>query len=434
MSLKDKLSAAFKSDSKNVSVENYKKEAFEAFSQNGFPTTKDEEWKYTSLRGLLKNEYGIEPAQGATVSKEAIAPYLVEGVDSYKLVFVDGVFQADLSDTIEEVSVKLLSEAVQDASYETIFKEKYNSLAKGGTSLSDLNTAFTNEGVIIEVAKSKVVSKPVEMVYFASGEATALLLQPRTLILVGENAEVKFIERHQSLTEVATFNNVVTEVFVGQNGVFDLYKIQNDKLNASLVDATYVAQSRDTTASIYTFSFGGKLTRNNLTFDQNGPGCNSVLNAVNILGGEQHVDNHTLVNHKSPDCQSNETYKGIYDDKSTGVFNGKVIVDQVAQRINAYQQNDSVLLTDEATINSKPQLEIFADDVKCSHGCTIGQLDSSALFYMQQRGIPKKEAEALLMFAFCSDAISDVKIPALKTKINKLMADKLGVNIGFDEI
>ncbi|MDO3694049.1 Fe-S cluster assembly protein SufD [Wenyingzhuangia sp. chi5] len=434
MSLQNKLTEAFKVNTKNVTVENYKKEAFEAFSQKGFPTTKDEEWKYTSLRSILKNEYGIESAKATSVTAETIAPYLVDGVDSYKLIFVDGVFNTSLSDTVEEISVKLLSEAIEDASYEDIFKNKYNSLAKGQTSLTDLNTAFTNEGVIIEVAKSKVVSKPVELVYLASGETSAMLLQPRNLIIVGENAQVKFIERHQSITDVATFNNVVTEVFVGQNAIFDLYKIQNDKNNASLVDATFVAQERDTVASVYTFSFGGNITRNNLSFYQNGPGCDSILNGVTILEGDQLVDNHTLVAHKSPDCQSNETYKGIYGGKSTGVFNGKVIVDQAAQRINAYQQNDSVLISDTATINSKPQLEIFADDVKCSHGCTIGQLDKSALFYMQQRGIPKVEAEALLMFAFCSDAIKEVKIPGLKRKINQLMADKLGVNIRFDEI
>ncbi|MGY6649335.1 Fe-S cluster assembly protein SufD [Wenyingzhuangia sp. IMCC45574] len=434
MSLQDKLSAAFKSDSKNATVGGYKKEAFEAFSQKGFPTTKDEEWKYTSLRSVLKNEYGIESAQATNVNADTIAPFLVEGLDSYKLIFVDGVFQASLSDTIEEVSVKLLSEAIEDASYEAIFKTKYNSLAKGFTSLTDLNTAFTNEGVVVQVAKGKAVSKPIELIYLASGETSALLLQPRNLITVGENAEVKFIERHQSIANVATFNNVVTEVFVAQNGIFDLYKIQNDKNDASLVDATFVAQERDTVASVYTFSFGGNITRNNLAFYQNGSGCDSILNGVTILEGDQLVDSHTLVAHKSPDCQSNETYKGIYGGKSTGVFNGKVIVDQAAQRINAYQQNDSVLISDTATINSKPQLEIFADDVKCSHGCTIGQLDKSALFYMQQRGIPKKEAEALLMFAFCSDAIQDVKVPALKRKINQLMADKLGVNMEFGEI
>ena len=434
MSLQDKLTAAFEGSSKNASVQDYKKQAFESFSQKGFPTTKDEEWKYTSLRNILKNEYGIEGAQPVKVSLAQYEKYLVAGADSYKLIFVDGVFQADLSDTTEGFSVKLLSEALEDADYANIFKEKYNNLAKEHTSLTDLNTAFTQEGVVIEVAKSKVVEKPVEIVYLASGESNALLLQPRNLILIGENAQAMFIERHQSLAEVATFTNVVTEVFVGQNGVFDLYKIQNDAETASLVDATLVAQERNTTASVYTFSFGGKLTRNNLSFYQNGTGCESNLNGVNILKGEQLVDNHTLVAHKSPDCTSNETYKGIYGGKSTGVFNGKVIVDQIAQRINAYQQNDSVLISDESTINSKPQLEIFADDVKCSHGCTIGQLDKSALFYMQQRGIPKKEAEALLMFAFCSDAIADVKIPALKQKINQMMADKLGVNMQFDEI
>ena len=434
MSLQNKLKEAFKVTTKNVTVEDYKKEAFKAFSQKGFPTTKDEEWKYTSLRSILKKDYGIEAAKTSSIAPEKIAPYLVDGVDSYKMVFIDGVFHPLLSDEIDEISMKLLSHAVEDASYENIFKTKYNSLAKGQSSLTDLNTAFTNEGVIIEVAKSKIVSKPIELVYFASGETTAMLLQPRNLIMVGENAQVKFIERHQSLSNVATFTNAVTEVFVAQNGIFDLYKVQNDKEDASLVDATFVSQERDTIASVYTFSFGGNITRNNLSFYQNGSGCDSILNGVTILKENQLVDNHTLVAHQSPDCQSNETYKGVYGGNATGVFNGKVIVDQVAQRINAYQQNDSLLISDKATINSKPQLEIFADDVKCSHGCTIGQLDKSALFYMQQRGIPKSEAEALLTFAFCSDAVKDIKIPGLKRKINQLMADKLEVNIQFDEL
>ncbi|WP_010134402.1 Fe-S cluster assembly protein SufD [Ochrovirga pacifica] len=434
MSLQDKLAAAFQENSTNAAVQNHKKEAFNAFAQQGFPTTKDEEWKYTSLRNVLKNEYGIAPAKTADVSAKSIQPYLVSGVDSYKLIFVDGVFQETLSDESDEFSVQLLSKAIEDSKNNEIFKQQYNSLAKGVSSLSDLNTAFAQEGVLIQVAKSKVVSKPIEILYLASGESSALLLQPRNLILIAENAQAKFIERHQSLTDIATFNNVVTEVFVGKNAIFDLYKIQNDKENASLVDATLVAQEKDTVASVFTFSFGGKLTRNNLSFFQNGTGCESNLNGVTILEGDQLVDNHTLVAHKSPDCTSNETYKGIYGGKATGVFNGKVIVDQIAQRINAYQQNDSVLLSDTATINSKPQLEIFADDVKCSHGCTIGQLDKSALFYMQQRGIPPKEAQALLMFAFCADAVEDIKIPALKQKINTMVADKLGVSMDFDEI
>ena len=434
MGLLEKITSAFNGVNTSNAVGTHRKEAFEAFSKEGFPTTKDEEWKYTSLRSILKEEYGIEAPTAPTIQLEAKTPYFVEGLDSYRLVFVDGIFQEELSNTSDEFTFKLISEAFEDANYTELFANKFNSLAKGQTPLTNLNTAFSNEGVLIEVAKSKVVSKPIELVYFASGESNALLLQPRNFFIVGDNAQVKIIERHQSIAEVATFTNTVTETFVGQNGIFDLYKIQNDKTDASIVDATFVAQERDSVASVYTFSFGGKITRNNLTFTQNGSGCESNLNGITIIEGEQLVDNHTLVEHKSPDCTSNETYKGIYDEKSTGVFNGKVIVDQIAQRINAYQQNDSILVSDDATINSKPQLEIFADDVKCSHGCTIGQLDKDSLFYMMQRGIPKREAEALLMYAFTNDALDGVKIPELQQKINKLIAKKLNVNIDFDEI
>jgi Fe-S cluster assembly protein SufD len=208
--------------------------------------------------------------------------------------------------------------------------------------------------------------------------------------------------------------------------------MQNDAETASLIDGTFVSQQKDSVASVHTFSFGGKLTRNNLEFYQNGEHCVSHMNGISILDGKQHVDNHTLVQHKAPNCESHEMYKGIYDEKSTGVFNGKVIVEQAAQKINAYQQNNNIIVGDKASVNSKPQLEIFADDVKCSHGCTIGQLDESALFYMQQRGIPKKEAKALLMYAFSNDALKDVKIPELKTRINAIIAEKLDVNIGFD--
>ncbi len=208
--------------------------------------------------------------------------------------------------------------------------------------------------------------------------------------------------------------------------------MQNDRASASLIDSTFVSQKRDSVASVHTFSFGGNLTRNNLEFYQEGEHCVSHLNGISILNEKQHVDNHTLVKHKAPNCESHEMYKGIYDDRATGVFNGKVIVEQAAQKINAFQQNNNIIVGDKASVNTKPQLEIFADDVKCSHGCTIGQLDESALFYMQQRGIPKKEAKALLMYAFSNDALKDVKIPELKAQLNKIIAHKLDVKIGFD--
>ena len=258
------------------------------------------------------------------------------------------------------------------------------------------------------------------------------MLQPRNLIIVGENSHVQIIERHQSLTDNAVLTNSVTEIFASKRAIIDYYKIQNDNLNASLIDNTFIKQKQESIASVHTFSFGGKLTRNNLNFYQNGERIDSTLKGVTIIGEKQHVDHNTLVHHIEPNCESHQDYKGIYGENSTGVFNGKIVVEKEAQKTNAFQANNNILVSDKATINTKPQLEIFADDVKCSHGCTIGQLDESALFYMQSRGIPKKEAKALLMYAFSNNVLSSVKIPEIKQRITKIIANKLGVNIGFD--
>jgi Fe-S cluster assembly protein SufD len=224
----------------------------------------------------------------------------------------------------------------------------------------------------------------------------------------------------------------VTEIFAARHSTVDVYKIQDDKLNASLVDNTYVDQKSHSVVSMHTFSFGGNITRNNLNFYQNGEHIDSILKGITIIEGKQHVDHHTLVHHIEPNCESHQDYKGIFNERSTGVFNGKVIVDKEAQKTNAYQKNNNILLSGKATINAKPQLEIFADDVKCSHGCTIGQLDNDALFYMQQRGIPEKEGKALLMYAFANTVLESVKIPEVKSRITKLIAKKLGIDIGFD--
>lgn len=259
-----------------------------------------------------------------------------------------------------------------------------------------------------------------------------MLLQPRNLIVVEENAHVQIIERHQSVTDNPVLTNSVTEIAANKRAIVDYYKIQNDNKNASLIDSTFVDQKRESHVSVHTFSFGGKLTRNNLNFYQNGEHMDSTLNGVTIIGDKQHVDHNTLVHHIEPNCESHQDYKGIFNDSSTGVFNGKVIVNKEAQKTNAFQSNNNILLSDKSTINSKPQLEIFADDVKCSHGCTIGQLDESALFYMKSRGIPEKEAKGLLMYAFSNNVLKSVKIPELKQRITKIIATKLGVNIGFD--
>ena len=265
-----------------------------------------------------------------------------------------------------------------------------------------------------------------------TGNEAALLLQPRNLVVAEENAEMQIIERHQSLTSNDILTNSVTEIFAAKDAIVDYYKVQNDAKTATLIDNTYIAQKDSSVVSVHTFSFGGKLIRNNLNFYQHGERIDSILKGVTILAEKQHVDHHTLVHHIEPNCESHQDYKGIYGEKSTGVFNGKIIVDKIAQKTNAFQQNNNILISDKASVNTKPQLEIFADDVKCSHGCTIGQLDEDALFYLQSRGIPKKEAAALLMYAFANNVLESVRIPELKARINKLIANKLGVNLGFD--
>ncbi|QXP63742.1 MULTISPECIES: Fe-S cluster assembly protein SufD [unclassified Polaribacter] len=436
MELKDKIVSsyvAFENDVDiNSEIHNIRTKALQNFETLGFPTKKLEEWKYTSLNSILKQDYSIFPNKENNVEFADVKQYFIHDIDTYKIIFIDGKYSSFLSDvTHDGKDICLLSSAISKAKYSPVIENYFNKIAKQDN-LTSLNTAFANEGAYIYIPRNVEVEKPIQIINFTTGSEAATMIQPRNLIVVEENAHVQIIERHQSLTDNAVLSNVVTEVFAAKNSTVDIYKIQNDKINASLVDNTYIEQKTNSVVSVHTFSFGGNITRNNLNFYQRGEHMDSILKGITIIEGKQHVDHHTLVHHIEPNCESHQDYKGIFDERSTGVFNGKVIVNKEAQKTNAYQQNNNVLISDKATINAKPQLEIFADDVKCSHGCTIGQLDDDALFYMQQRGIPKKEGKALLMFAFANTVLESVKIPEVKQRITKLIAEKLNVNIGFD--
>ncbi len=407
--------------------------AIKNFETKGFPTKKEEAWKYTSLNSILKNDFSVFPKNESSVEFSEVKKYFLHEIDTYKVVFIDGVFNSFLSSTTHDgLDICLMSSAFTKPKYKMVIDTYFNQIANKDESLTSLNTAFANEGAYIHVPKSRVVDKPIEIMYFSTGSEAALLVQPRNLIVVGENAHIQIIERHQSLNENATLTNSVTEIFAQKRAIVDYYKIQNDNLEANLIDNTYVSQKQESTVSINTFSFGGNLTRNNLNFYHFGEHIVSYLNGITIIGESQHVDHYTLVQHKTPNCESHQDYKGIFTDKAIGVFNGKIFVEKEAQKTNAFQKSNNILLSDKATINAKPQLEIFADDVKCSHGCTIGQLDETAMFYMQSRGIPKREAKALLMYAFSNAVIESIKIPELKQRITKIIATKLGVKIGFE--
>ena len=435
MDLKEKIVSSFLAFEDSVdldsSVHELRSEAIKKFEDHGFTTKKEEAWKYTSLNALQKVDFSLFPKEGALDYKE-VKSYFLHEIDSYKIVFIDGVYSSYLSETTHEgMDICLMSAALTKPTYKAVIDNYFNKAVKDD-SLTHLNTAFSKEGAYIYIPKGKAPHKPIQIMHFSTGSEAAQMLQPRNLIVLEEGAEAQIIERHQNLTNNEVFTNVVTEIFVAERANLDYYKVQNDRDNASLVDNTYIDQKGNSVASVHTFSFGGKLVRNNLNFYQDGSRIDSVLKGITLLGEKQHVDHYTLVHHAQPNCESHQDYKGIYADNSTGVFNGKIIVDQIAQKTNAFQQNNNILISDKATVNTKPQLEIFADDVRCSHGCTIGQLDEDALFYLQSRGVPKKEATALLMYAFANNVLESVRLDALKNRINGIIAEKLGVELGFD--
>ncbi|WP_268223585.1 Fe-S cluster assembly protein SufD [Sinomicrobium oceani] len=437
MELKDKLVSSFFAYEDGLDVQSQLhdicSDAIKKFDKKGFPTKKEEAWKYTSLNAILKQNYSLFPKAETGLEFKDVMRYFIHDIDSYKIAFVDGRYSSNLSATSHDgLDVCLMSSALSKPKYRAIIEKYFNKTANTEDSLTALNTAFIKEGAFINIPKGKIVDKPIQILHFSTGKEPAMMLQPRNLIVVGEHAQVQIIERHQSLTENPVLTNVVTEIFADKRSLVDYYKIQNDNPGASLIDNTYISQEKESHASVHTFSIGGHLTRNNLNFYHKDERVMSTLKGITIIGEKQHVDHHTLVNHACPNCDSHQDYKGIYSDRSTGVFNGKIIVEKEAQKTNAFQQNNNILLDDKATINTKPQLEIFADDVKCSHGCTIGQLDEDAMFYLRSRGIPTKEAKALLMYAFANNVLESVKIPEVKARINKLIAKKLGVNLGFE--
>ncbi len=414
-------------------IHSERKNALKRFEKKGFPSKKDESWKYTSLKSITQKNYSLSSKKNSVLELRDVKKYFLNDIDSYKIVFVDGIFNPFLSKTTHDgMDICVLSAALAKPKYKKTIKKYFNKAVPEDESLASLNTSYTQEGAYIFIPKDIQPEDPIQIMHFSTGNNKPLWLQPRNLIIVEENATVEIIERHQSLKANDGVTNSLTEIYAEQNSFIDIYKIQNDLNTSNLIDNTYIDQKRDSNVRVHTFSFGGKLTRNNLNFYHKGENIESTLKGLTILEGNQHVDHNTLVNHAMPNCESHQDYKGIFSERSVGVFNGKIFVDKIAQKTNAFQQNNNILIDNKSKVNTKPQLEIFADDVKCSHGCTVGQLNIEALFYLKSRGIPEKEAIALLTYGFANNVLESVKIPNLKKRINSLISRKLGVNLGFD--
>ena len=413
-------------------LDSNRKAALEKFLQTGFPTKKDEEYKYTNLREITEKDYNFFPSEHHNITKEQLDELHLGEEHFDWIVFINGELHKELSKiSIENVEFLSFRHALNDANHKEVFENYFNRLANQDNAFVNLNTAYARDGFFMKVPKNVVIERPIHVFYLSQNQEENTFYSTRNLLIADEGSKVEIIESHHNFDSGFVFTNSVTEIFAGKNAKADWHKLQNDNDTSYLIDHTFAKQERDSLATVNTFSFGGKLVRNNLDFIHNGENINSFMNGITIIGKEQFVDHHTAVHHNKPNCESYQNYKGIFKDKSHGVFNGKVFVDKIAQKTNAYQQNNNVLLSEGATIDTKPQLEIFADDVKCSHGCTVGQLNEDALFYLRARGISKKEAQALLLYAFANDAMQNIDIVPLKEKLSKLLAEKLEVEMEF---
>jgi Fe-S cluster assembly protein SufD len=383
-----------------------------------FPTTRDEYWKYTRVNAILNERYAIEETNVSDVSSLQL-----KGLDAYYAVFVNGVFapehsMTDLPDGLEITSIAATTGARRERLLEQL--GQYTDVKQHA--FNALNTSYFKDGVYVTVEKNIKIDKPVVMLHISSGARSASNV--RNLIHLGTHAQAEFLMQYEGLDNAGAFTNALTEIVAeeGANGI--CYLLQNEGDGSKQVNTTQVVQKRNSTFSVITLTKSGELIRNNLNFSITEEGCESNMYGIYFTSGKQHLDNHTYADHLKPNCNSNELYKGVMTGRSTGVFNGKIMVHQDAQQTNAFQSNQNILLSDTATINTKPELEIYADDVKCSHGCTIGQLDEEAMFYLQSRGLGKEAAINLLIQAFAGDVFEFIKCDALREEMERFIQQK----------
>ncbi len=406
----------------NQPIHKLRKEAIEKFSELNFPTTHDEEWKYTNIAPLLKYNFKSAPAINK-LPYSNIKPFLFGGMKSNRLVFVNGRFAEKLSDILgakSGIEIRSIEEGLQNNS-EILYGHLGQYANYKEQIFTALSTAFTRDGAYIYIPDGKIVEDPVHILFVTDSGNENILTQPRNLIIAGKNSQATIVEHYVSTGENTYFTNSVTEVYADENAVIDHIKLQEESKKAFHISRTEVRQERNSNFVSHSISTGGEISRNDINSVFNSEGSECTLNGLYLLSGNQLYDAHTMIDHAKPYCNSHEHYKGILDDKSRGVFNGKVMVRPDAQKTNAFQENNNIILSDEALVNTKPQLEIFADDVKCSHGATIGQLDQDSMFYLKSRGIGEEKSRIILMHAFCSDIVKTIKVKEVKNYLEEIL-------------
>lgn len=406
--------AALEQERGGDAVHDLRKAGMARFAELGFPTRKHEEWAYTNVTPIAKGAFPLgRPTTNGVAAPDVAALGIGAG-----LVFVDGHYRADLSATPVGVDVSNLAGRFDDG---LVRKHLGQYAEKDKQPFTALNTAFIEDGVFVHVPKNTKIEEPVHVLFIGTDKAA----HPRNLIVVEEGAEATVVETFVSFGETAHFTNAVTETVLGANARVSHYRLQLENEQALHVSGHRVHQERDSNFTSQVVTLGGKLTRNNLTGALDGEGCLCTMNGLFLTRGDQHVDNHTWIEHRKPHCESHELYKGILDGRSSGVFSGYIHVFEDAQKTDAFQASQALLLSEDAVIDSKPQLEIYADDVKCSHGSTVGQLDDDALFYLRARGISKIEARNLLIRAFVHELSDRMTIAPVRERVDVLMEERL---------
>jgi Fe-S cluster assembly protein SufD len=394
----------------------------EAFARLGFPTTRSEDWKYTSVSAIATTPFvaALERAVG-TLEAAALEPYTCGGAWPL-VVFLNGRYAPALS------SLSALPEGVRVMTLATAAEQEPELLARhlGVAAPADrdgftaLNAAFAGEGVVVHVAKDMVIDVPVHILHVTDANGAGVMSHPRHVLIAENHAKASVIESYVSLADVAYFTNAVVEVSVSDGATLQLLRIQRESPMAFHVGTVEARQGRDSHFMTFTFQTGAALSRSNVFTVLAGEGCGTTLNGLYMLGAAQHGDHQTRVEHVAPNCFSREAYKGLLDDASHGVFNGKVYVHPEAQKTDGKQTNNTLLLSKDAQIDTKPQLEIFADDVKCTHGATVGRIDETALFYLKSRGVGQRLARQLLMYAFAADVLETIENEAVKEALEQL--------------
>ncbi len=402
-------------------IASLRRDAIERFADHGLPTSRDEDWKYTSVAPLARRPFVlVAPKAYASVD---VGSYLLAGVESHRLVFIDGRYAPALSDIgalPAGVTLGTLADAL-DATPDAL--EPFLRDDRRHTIFATLNTAFMADGVYLRVAPGVALNQPVHALFVSTAIDTAI--HPRNLIVAGERAQATLIEQYVGLDDAASLTNAVTQIFAGADASIVHYKLQQENARALHMAGIHVSQARASRFASHSIALGAGLSRQDVTTAFDAEGCDAELNGLFVAGGRQHVDHHTRIDHAHPHGRSRELYKGVLDGGARGVFNGKVVVHQGAQRTDAHLASHNLLLSKMAEIDTKPELTIDADDVKCAHGATVGQLDDNALFYLRARGVDEPMARALLTYAFAHDVIERVRVASLRNVVERALFARL---------